>query len=439
MCRNCGALVGAGETACMMCGESVLPPVAAQTEGAREAHMQAADPETRRFVRAIITRPAPFTLVFLVACVFLFLLMKASGVDQNPTGVLDAYGAKINSRIDEGEWWRFVTPIFLHGGPTIGWIHLLINMYGLFILGPYVEKLYGSARFVFFWVATGIGGTLGSYLTLRPDAGQSRWEQFLFRTIDVPSVGASGALFGLVGVLFVFGIKFRRELPEGFKRAFGTGMLPMIAINIFIGFTVPIIDNAAHLGGLFTGALLALFINYKRPGERGSVEHAWHGLQFVALALVVVSFGMVAQNFRVARPPLPNANAESPSPEVLKNVEPYTEALNGGQEAFFKGLKEGDAEAVARAVERLNDAPPLDGQADALRDELKAILVREQALMADVPQNDAARTMRDLSARKLLDDFKEWETRFDDWVKTEGSRFGLYLKEPSPEGEAKEN
>ena len=72
---------------------------------------------------------------------------------------------------------------------------------------------------------------------------------------DAPSAGASGALFGLVGVLFVFGIKFRHELPEGFKRAFGTGLIPMIVLNLFIGYLGRgLIDNAAHLGGLISGA-----------------------------------------------------------------------------------------------------------------------------------------------------------------------------------------
>ena len=81
---------------------------------------------------------------------------------------------------------------------------------------------------IFFWVLTGICGVVASYLAVRPalynTAGPH--SRILFRAQDAASVGASGALFGLIGVLFVFGIKFRHELPEGFKRAFGTGMLP---------------------------------------------------------------------------------------------------------------------------------------------------------------------------------------------------------------------
>src|SRR6185436_17481336 len=173
-----------------------------------------------------------------------------------PGEVLLAFGAKLNYFIqNQLEWWRLVTPMFLH----VNLLHLLINMYSLWIVGPYVEKLYGSAKFVVFWVLTGVAGLVASYLTVRPGMSVGSIGRFLFKNADVPSAGASGALFGLVGVLFVFGIKFRHELPEGFRRAFGTGLLPMIMLNLFIGYVGRgFIDNAAHLGGLLSGALVAL-------------------------------------------------------------------------------------------------------------------------------------------------------------------------------------
>src|SRR6185436_12849291 len=108
---------------------------------------------------------------------------------------------------------------------------------------------------------------------------------------DVPSAGASGALFGLVGVLFVFGIKFRHELPDGFKRAFGTGLLPIILLNLVIGFIGRgWIDNAAHLGGLVAGAGLALVVQYRRPGENQGSALLWRTLQIACLGLVALSF-----------------------------------------------------------------------------------------------------------------------------------------------------
>ena len=162
------------------------------------------------------------------------------------------FGAKLNYYIrEQHQWWRFVTPMFLH----VNLLHLVVNMYSLWIVGPYVEKLYGSAKFVFFWVLTGIAGVVRQ-LSDR----QAKPSRRIARAIHFQSERRSfsrsfGALFGLVGVLFVFGIKFRHELPEGFKRAFGTGLLPMILMNLFIGYTLRgFIDNAAHLGGLVSGA-----------------------------------------------------------------------------------------------------------------------------------------------------------------------------------------
>ncbi|HEV2707455.1 MAG TPA: rhomboid family intramembrane serine protease, partial [Pyrinomonadaceae bacterium] len=269
VCRHCGALVGAGEESCSVCGTPSTAAARERQERQRPQRTLHPDPETLRFARAVISRPATFTVIFLTTCVFLFLLMLLSGGSEDPASVLVAYGAKRNDLIDAGQWWRLLTPIFLHvQTPGFGPLHLIVNMYGLFMLGPYVEKLYGSAKFVFFWVVTGAAGVAASYLSVQPALAESSIGQFLFKPIDQTSAGASGALFGLVGVLFVFGIKFRHELPDGFKRAFGTGMLPMIFVNLFIGYVGrDFIDNAAHMGGLFSGALLALFIGYKRPGE----------------------------------------------------------------------------------------------------------------------------------------------------------------------------
>ena len=224
MCRSCGSIVGAGQNQCAVCGASVTSSPASTNK----PRAVVADSETLRFARAVLDRPYKFTIALLVANLFVFLLMwQSSGLTsatlwEFPLPVLLAYGAKLNILINEQhQWWRFVTPMFVH----VNLPHVLVNMYSLWIVGPYVEKLYGSAKFVVFWVLTGVAGVVASYLTVRPGMAVSPIGRFIFKLGDVPSAGASGALFGLVGVLFVFGIKFRHELPEGFKRAFGTGML----------------------------------------------------------------------------------------------------------------------------------------------------------------------------------------------------------------------
>jgi rhomboid protease GluP len=424
VCRHCGALIGAGESRCMMCGT----PVAQATEAQARAKAAARpDPETLRFLRAVISRPATFTFLFIIANVFVYVLMWLSG---GATGsVLIAYGAKLNHLIDEGQWWRFVTPIFLHVQlPIFEYIpvHLLANMYGLFMLGPYVEKLYGSAKFVVFWVLTGVAGVAASYLTVRPELAHGSLGRFLFKPFDTPSAGASGALFGLIGVLFVFGLKYRHELPEGLKRAFGTGMLPTILINLFIGYAGRgFIDNAAHLGGLVSGMALALVVGYKRPGEGGSVAIVWHVLQVACLVLVIMSFVMVGRHFDAPTPRLDNLpqriRTAGRSPVVA-----FVEGVNDGRNALDRFL-EGDSAALAPAATKLEDATGLSASADALRNDLKTLIARARVVSNDktLKQDERVRRMEQIAS-----DYKTWNERFDEWAESEGSEFGIRIQKP---------
>lgn len=405
----------------MMCGTPVARGDERRPQPQRAPHP---DPETLRFLRAVISRPATFTFVFLIANVFLYLLMWLSG---GATGdVLEAYGAKLNHLIaHEGQWWRFVTPIFLHVHlPGLGPLHLLSNMYGLFMLGPYVEKLYGSARFVVFWILTGIAGVVASYLTVRPEWAEGALGQFLFKRFDSPSAGASGALFGLMGVLFVFGIKYREELPEGLKRVFGTGLLPTLLLNLFIGYMGRgFIDNAAHLGGLVAGMGLALVVGYKRPGPRGPVTYAWHAAQVACLALVVVSFALVWRNFD-ARPPRLSNLAERAGTLGRSPIVPYIEAINAGQNALIN-FQRGDAEGLARAAEQLEKAPALSPDADSRRNELSALVVRARETAADESLKEGERGKR---LRQLESDFQDWQERFYQWAEAEGEQFGISMQ-----------
>jgi len=420
MCRNCGALVGAGEQNCSLCGAPKDAVPAAAPQVLPEGH----DHETMRFARAILTRPYIFTIIFIVANIFVFFLTMQAGAEQNPA-VLVRYGAKLNSLIDgQNEWWRFVTPIFLHGNVA----HLLMNMYGLWIIGPYVERLYGSAKFVFFWVVTGIAGVAASYLSVQPQLhSRGALGRFLFKADDAISVGASGALFGLIGVLFVFGIKFRHELPEGFKRAFGVGMLPTILLNIFIGYMIPVIDNAAHMGGLVMGALLALVVGYKRPGESAGVAVFWHVLQVLALATVVVGFVMVARHFNQ------NYTRVANVPQHSQNEGDYVKAFNDGIKALATAATKGEAGGLEEAIKELEAATFPDQRSGELRDELKTLLTRarDYTQMPSTGRKQQQARMRE--QQKLLADFEEWDKKFNEWVKNEGGKYGIYLSEPPPQ------
>ncbi len=142
-----------------------------------------------------------------------------------------------------GEWWRLVTPVLVHGS----FAHLFFNMYFLFLVGPLVEQMYGSARFALFYVLTAATASTASYLFGGPE----------------PSVGASGALFGLCGVLLAARFLYRPVL-RGSQRALFSQIGMLVVINLVLGFGLDAagsgIDNMAHLGGLVGGVWLGLLI-----------------------------------------------------------------------------------------------------------------------------------------------------------------------------------
>jgi rhomboid protease GluP len=420
MCRSCGAIIGAGQEQCAVCGNSVSgAPGTGQTR-------TAADSEAMRFARAVLSRPYKFTIILLIANIFVFTLMwQTTGLPLSlttliPPGVLLPFGAKLNSYIhNQHQWWRFVTPMFLH----VNLLHLIVNMYSLWIVGPYVEKLYGSAKFVVFWVVTGVGGVVGSYLTVRPGLAANPITGFIFRPYDTPSAGASGALFGLVGVLFVFGIKFRHELPEGFKRAFGTGLLPMIVLNLFIGYVLRgFVDNAAHLGGMISGAVLALVVDYRRPGERSGVAITWRVLQIVAIAVVVLSFLKTVQHYREPWPaefvPQVQQPADPQNPAYLQ----YVKAISDGHDAFVVATEDKNASNIDAAVKSIDAAPPLDPKADELRGRLKALLLRAKEPQATATASPAGPN-KPVPANQITEEFSAWKKEYNQWLKTTGRNY----------------
>ncbi|MCS6840725.1 MAG: rhomboid family intramembrane serine protease [Roseiflexus sp.] len=145
------------------------------------------------------------------------------------------WGAKDNAAIFAGgQYYRFLTAMVLHGGLA----HLLFNSFALYSLGFETERLFGAQRFLAIYMIAGLGGGVASY-ALNPN----------------PSVGASGAIFGLVGALIAFYIVARRALGGIARQQLGS-LIFITLINLALGFTSPYIDNNAHIGGLLTGALL---------------------------------------------------------------------------------------------------------------------------------------------------------------------------------------
>ena len=209
-------------------------------------------------------KPRLIYLLLLVNVLMYFLLEFNGGSDSIDT--LIKYGAKYNPAIlMDGEWWRIVSSMFLH----IGLLHLIMNMIAVFYLGTLVERIYGSFRFFIIYMLAGIGGGVAS---------------FAF-SMNV-SAGASGALFGLFGALLFFGLIYKRL----FFQTIGMNLLILIGINIVFGFTVPAIDNAAHIGGLITGFIAAAIVHL--PRKEALLKQGLAFVLYIILITALVIFGI---------------------------------------------------------------------------------------------------------------------------------------------------
>jgi len=248
----------------------------------------------RRFVGALVRRNARLTPFFIGANVALFLFMWLAGgmgLLSTNEAVLIGFGAKVNALIsNQGQYWRLVTCIFLH----IGFLHLFFNNYALWIIGQEIERFYGSSRFVLLYLLTGIAGSTASYIFS-----------------SSVSAGASGAIFGLFGVMVTFPYRYRKEIPDALRKGIIRSILPVILLNLGLGFTIPMIDQAAHIGGLVAGIALALVIPYKRPEERMTAS-IWRALCVVCITVIVLSFLAAYSNYD--GPPVKLSNLfDSPS------------------------------------------------------------------------------------------------------------------------------
>jgi len=153
-----------------------------------------------------------------------------AGLVQQPGSVL-ALGALIPALVAEGEAWRLVTSVFLHSG----FAHLALNMISLYFLGSFAEVQFGRWRFLALYFLSGIAGGLAL---------------LYFGSYTAPAVGASGAIFGLLGGVFGYAI---RQGTFSLQNPIISQLLFLTAINLLLGATIPNVSNTAHIGGLLGG------------------------------------------------------------------------------------------------------------------------------------------------------------------------------------------
>lgn len=203
------------------------------------------------------------TYIIMAICIVLFIMMEVfSGGSTNSLTLLK-YGANLDVLVKEGEYYRLFTCMFLH----IGIMHLACNMYSLYVVGREVESLFGKIKYIIIYVLSGIFGSIMSIA-------------FTHNTI---SAGASGAIFGLLGALLYFGIHYRTYLGDAIKRS----VIPIIVINLLIGFFSEGIDLAAQIGGLVGGVLVAMMVGIP---DKSKTEDIINGTILTIIYLIFISY-----------------------------------------------------------------------------------------------------------------------------------------------------
>jgi len=265
LCPACGTLVGISAKRCHECGTSLRFSVAAAS----------------RTLSAIFGERAPVTTILLFANIFMFAVCWLSTVSSGQGGGLSILwgtngqtllklGASRPELIfDEHQWYRLVTAMFLHSGL----IHIAFNMTSLMNIGPELEEVYGSARYLFLYTVTGMAGFLLSAAT----------GHF--------AVGASTALLGMVGALLAITTKRGGAHIQQLRSRLITWI-----ISIFvIGFLMPIIDNWGHFGGLVAGYALGKLFADRQPMQGPELKRAYL-LGWIAGIVILASFGFMVKD-----------------------------------------------------------------------------------------------------------------------------------------------
>ena len=188
---------------------------------------------------ALIARPV-VTYSLIGITVAIYLAQMAIGINA----AAGDYGMWPVGIAVNGEWWRLVSAAFLHGS----FLHIAFNMYVLFALGPTLERILGHGRYLALYLLAALGGGVASYA---------------FSDLRTVSVGASGAIFGLMGALVVAGRRLKYDITQ---------VLVLLGINAAIGFLAPGVDWRAHLGGLATGAAVAAIMVFAPARHRTAFQ-----------------------------------------------------------------------------------------------------------------------------------------------------------------------
>jgi membrane associated rhomboid family serine protease len=242
-----------------ICGRCAIPASVGQHCPECVAEARKSTPRVRTAI--VATAPAVLAIIVITAVSF---VLQEMGV-----GDLTNRFASWPGCIQDGEWWRLLTPVLVHAGA----LHMAMNMFVLYMYGTNAEEAFGTGRVLVIYVGSALTGSALSYAS---------------NSTGVPSVGASGAVFGVVGALIVY--LYRRRSSQ-FIRQHLSGMMSFIALNAVIGFVLPNVDVMAHLGGLVGGMIIGAAFDRQHVGAKAMSPAL---LQLAGVATVTaISVGLV--------------------------------------------------------------------------------------------------------------------------------------------------
>ncbi len=260
---------------------------------------------------------ALYAVVALNVGVWLLNLLDGMSPLQPITADLFRWGASSASAVvRDGEWWRLVTATVLHGGL----VHLALNMWALWVAGTQVTRWFGNGQFLLIYWGSALAG---SALSLHFSAQQA------------VSVGASGAVFGVLGALLAGVVQHRDRVPKAVVTQLLTSQGAFVAISLVQGFTRPGIDNAAHIGGLLAGAGMAWLL-VEVVDETASAAHR-RGRQWLAAAAA----GLVVAGLVWAAPAGVDHRALLAEQTALREVLPAFQKAEQALQADAKAEQEG--------------------------------------------------------------------------------------------------
>lgn len=212
-------------------------------------------------IEKVFSSKKPYITYFIMMiCILLYILPKLLG---NYDQIIYDYGL-IGEAVKNGDFFRLITSEFLHASA----VHLLVNMYSLYIIGTQIESFLGKKKYILIYLMSAVFASLLS-ITLGD--------------LTSISIGASGAIFGLLGSLLYFGYHYRVYLGNVIK----SQIIPIIVLNLIIGFSIQGIDNFAHIGGLVGGVLVTKALGVD---EKSSLADKINGYILMSIFLIFLIY-----------------------------------------------------------------------------------------------------------------------------------------------------